>query len=171
VIYGDCAFVDADGALLRLVPGHTFDISVLRYYGCFISSCTTFVRVSAIEAVGGWNEDLRRSMDWDLWLRLAANGARFRYIPAPLSAFRVHEAQVTATPESADADEFSTLDGMHNITRSRRSARAAKLRHRRLKLAEGAYVRELRAKRLRPERVAWTSDGLPTAAATALAHL
>ena len=36
-------------------------------------------------------------MDWDLYLRLLAEGASFRYVPEPVGVFRAHDTRVTAT--------------------------------------------------------------------------
>lgn len=42
--YGDCVFVDENGQFIRLLPGHKMSRFVLEQYGCFISSCTTFLK-------------------------------------------------------------------------------------------------------------------------------
>jgi glycosyltransferase involved in cell wall biosynthesis len=96
VIYGDCCFVDAQGRLLRLVPQHGFDARTLRWYGPFIPSCAAFIRASSLPG-RGWDATLRRVMDWDLYLELSRRQSRFVHVGAPLSAFRLHDDQVTAT--------------------------------------------------------------------------
>lgn len=54
--------------------------------GCNISQPSCFFRRRAYDAVGGLDRDLHFTMDWDLWLRLDAAGARFALIEQPLSA-------------------------------------------------------------------------------------
>ena len=54
--------------------------------GCNISQPSCFFRRSTYEAVGGLDGTLHYTMDWDLWLRLHAAGARFSFIEEPLSA-------------------------------------------------------------------------------------
>lgn len=167
IIYGDCYFVDANGRAIRLLPAHKFDRRVLVNYGCFIPSCATFIRRRVIEELG-WNCDLRRSMDWDLWLR-ASRRFSFHYINRPLSAFRVHEAQVTATPEKADAAEFASLAAEHELP-SRAGISLARLTGRLLhvgrKASEGAYTRQWRANRsLNDVDLRWWKDGSVTAVA------
>ena len=54
--------------------------------GCNISQPSCFFRRQACEAVGGLDPNLHYTMDWDLWLRLAAARARFSLIEKPLSA-------------------------------------------------------------------------------------
>lgn len=44
---------------------------------CSISQPSCFFRRSALEAVGGLNRELHFTMDWDLWIRLHENGAKF----------------------------------------------------------------------------------------------
>ena len=49
-------------------------------------------------AQGGLTSDpaLKGVDDYDLWLRLAASGVTFTYIPEPLAVYRVHEAAMSA---------------------------------------------------------------------------
>jgi glycosyltransferase involved in cell wall biosynthesis len=96
VLYGDWAEVDLEGRLLRLVTNHGYSAEVLRRGSCYVPSCATFIRRELLEQVGGWREDIRTIMDWDLWLRLDAAGARFRYEPVVMSGFTRHPGQVTA---------------------------------------------------------------------------
>ncbi len=51
------------------------------------------VRRALVDAVGGFDERLRRSEDWDLWLRLSARGARWACVDAPLVEYRLHAGQ------------------------------------------------------------------------------
>jgi GT2 family glycosyltransferase len=53
-----------------------------------------FRRADAL-AVGGLDESLWFTADWDLWLKLAALGPT-RYLPRPLAAFRIHAVSQTA---------------------------------------------------------------------------
>lgn len=59
---------------------------------------------AAIEAVGGLDEDLWYTADWDLWLKLAGAGPAL-YVPEVLACFRLHPESQTAS-RSADAAEF-----------------------------------------------------------------
>jgi len=55
------------------------------------------VRRSIFDAVGSFDERLRRMEDWDLWLRCAIAGYRFEFIPAPgpVALVRVHAASLS----------------------------------------------------------------------------
>lgn len=56
----------------------------------------TVVRKSALEEVGGYDEDLVTTHDWDLWLRLAEK-FKVVFINEPLSNYRVHSGNVSKT--------------------------------------------------------------------------
>ena len=95
VVYGDAIHVKPDGAFLSYFPTiQEFDAAVLPF-SCFICQPACFVRLSAYEAVGGIDPALKYTMDWDLWCRLAANGARFFYISEVLAAVRYYPGTKT----------------------------------------------------------------------------
>ncbi|MEM9233205.1 MAG: glycosyltransferase [Pseudomonadota bacterium] len=71
--------------------------SELLYRSNIISQPSCFVRRRAIEAIGGINRDLHFVMDWDLWVRLMENGARFHYSPAVLSEVYFGDGTKTGT--------------------------------------------------------------------------
>jgi glycosyltransferase involved in cell wall biosynthesis len=142
VFIGDCIFVDEQGRFLRLRPTHKFSMLALRSYGCFISSCATFMRRGSLSDVP-WDTSLRRSMDWDLWLSLGRKH-KFHYIPQPLAAFRVHSSQVTNVPESEEWSEFVRLATKHGFVLSSVRKFTGGLLHKTLKLLNGAYFRQLK---------------------------
>lgn len=53
--------------------------------GCIISQPSCFFRKAAYERAGGLDASLHYTMDWDLWTRLWASGARFRFVDKVLS--------------------------------------------------------------------------------------
>ena len=61
-----------------------------------------FKRTAAIE-IGGLNDQLWYTADWDFWLKLAALGDTC-YIPKPLAAFRVHGDSQTIRRSSSVAE-------------------------------------------------------------------
>ncbi|GAB2727995.1 glycosyltransferase [Streptomyces bullii] len=151
VVFGDCVFVDADGRYLRLLPAHRFSRFTLKRYGCFIPSCATFVRRRRVTQTA-WDPRMRRVMDWNLWLTLAAQGARFHYLPRPLAAYRVHDAQVTQQPTAKHQGELDLMSSLHGLPRTPLARRASRLvgmsAHAAQKVVSQGYVRQLRANRL-----------------------
>jgi glycosyltransferase involved in cell wall biosynthesis len=163
VVYGDTAFCDADGRLTRLVPQHRFSAFVLRNYGCFIGTVSCIVRRSALGAEP-IDAEMRRMMDWDLYLRLEADGRRFRHVPVPVGVFRAHDVRVTATERRGFFQQLNLADGFgeeYEAMRTRygamRARRAGHLAHGMLKLVDGAYARQLRARRQRGRQLRWFS--------------
>jgi len=161
VIFGDSVLVDEGGRYLRRRPSHAPSRAVLRWAGCYISSCAVFVRSEALREMG-WDTNFRRVMDWDLWLRLEANGAHFQYIPTSLAAFRIHDAQVTNAPESVDAEEFVRFRRKHGMPEAGVPAWqrvAGRGMHIGLKIVDGAYVRQLRGRlSFRGQDMRWWRD-------------
>lgn len=158
VIFGDWLEVDKGGRYLRLCPSHAPSRTVLRWNSCYLNSCAVFVRSEALRTLG-WDTSLRCVMDWDLWLRLEADGARFQYIPTPLAAFRVHDARVTSAPASAFAEEHSRFRQKHGMPGAGLPAWqrvVGRGTHIGLKMAKGAYLRELRGRlSLRGQDMRW----------------
>jgi hypothetical protein len=58
-----------------------------------LSSSGVIVRKSKLEEVSYWTTDVRKKMatDYDLWLKLAFVGARFKYVRKPLGDYRLHD--------------------------------------------------------------------------------
>jgi glycosyltransferase involved in cell wall biosynthesis len=55
----------------------------------FMLPSPSLVKKAWIDSVGGFDESLKSNEDWDLWLRLAKEGAYFQYYPEePVALFR-----------------------------------------------------------------------------------
>lgn len=65
----------------RVMAARPFDVAALRV--CNYISTTSLVRRSAFT---GFDEQLKRFQDWDLWLTMAAAGAHGAYVPELLYA-------------------------------------------------------------------------------------
>jgi glycosyltransferase involved in cell wall biosynthesis len=156
VVYGDNVFVDERGHILRLLPQHPFSLLILRLYGCYIPSSSTIFRRSSLPP-DPWDATVRMLMDWDLYLRLAAAGARFEKVAYPVGAFRRHQHQVTSRPSSDFSDEYRRLHVRHGINPP--SRRWGPWLHRSSKLRSGAYVRQLKARRVHGRGLRWFRSG------------
>lgn len=108
VVYGHSAICDQE---MRFT-GYHWAVSppgdALRL-GCNISQPSCFFRRRATEAVGGLDGSLHYTMDWDLWLRLDAHGARFTFLDAPLSAVFWGEGTKTSGFNATRRKELSRL--------------------------------------------------------------
>lgn len=94
VVFGDSIYVDDRDRFLTYFPGATDDVKVLTYHNC-IPQPSCFIRRPAVERVGGLNQALHYTMDWDLWCRVYEVGGRFLYLRRPLSVTRIHGGMKT----------------------------------------------------------------------------
>lgn len=91
IFYGDVIFTGQDGDFWRLKAGHSFHLKTLLYYGCYISTVSTFFRKRIISEGLYIDSDYHFSMDREYFLRLAAAKKKFLYIRRPLGVFRWHQ--------------------------------------------------------------------------------
>ena len=90
VVYGDAVHVNPEGFFLSYFPAiQEFNAQDLMH-SIFICQPACFVRRSAYEEAGGVDPTLQYTMDWDLWCRLALNGAKFLYLHDVLAAVRYY---------------------------------------------------------------------------------
>ena len=101
IVFGDCALIDEDGEVTGLLSTSQFDLAE-QVLGNRIPQPTVFLRRTAIEACMGVDENLHYVMDYDLWLRLAAQSFEFARIPSVLANFRVCDG----TKSQAQAERF-----------------------------------------------------------------
>ena len=88
VIYGDCIYVGEDGeTVIETFRGEPY--SRLRHLAHrFIAQPSCFFRTSMVPP--HVREGLHFCMDYDLWLKLAERGVKFRYVPEVFSRYRLH---------------------------------------------------------------------------------
>ena len=84
-------FTDAHGAVLGSkrceAKSHDLFPQFARYCAFVMHACV--VRRTQVDKVGGLDETLRTSEDFDLWQKVARIGTRFTSIPDPLSLYRL----------------------------------------------------------------------------------
>ncbi len=90
VVYADCEEIGRrDGYAITV---RDFDAALLEREN-FICVPATLVRVSALQAVGGFGAGSLE--DWDTWKRMARNGARFVHVPVVTVTYRFHTDNLT----------------------------------------------------------------------------
>ncbi len=102
----------------------------LLFEGNCLSTSAVTVRTSLLRAAGGFREQAAfvTAEDYDLWLRLARDGARFAFIGSVLGKYLLHEGnQIRAIRRNTDAvmavveDHFATLaPGLRDMGRMQR---------------------------------------------------
>jgi len=155
IVYGDSVAVDRDGRFLDLRPQHPFSELTLRLYGPFLNSASLIIRRSMLDK-NPWDPSLRVVMDWDLYLGLAARGARFRHIAYPIGAFRRHPDQASVQGPSVETRDVRHRYGIPSARWYRRSGTTL---HRMRKLMAGSYLRQFKAKGFQGCDLRWFEEG------------
>ena len=111
VCYGRMIYVDDKGEPLPIKPMQGYDgiITAELLVDNFVSFPTVLLRRSVLAEVGGFDESLTMSIDYDLWLRISVHHL-FRFLDEPLAHYRIWEGQMShRTGERLD-NFFRLLD-------------------------------------------------------------
>ena len=112
VVYGHSVLIDSHdrttGYHMAVEP-----MSDTIYRSNIISQPSCFVRRSAVDSVGGLNEELHYVMDWDLWIRLYKVGSVFRFVEEPFSNVVWETGTKTASIAPQRLKEIFTLVDLH----------------------------------------------------------
>ncbi len=96
VVYGELQLIDGEGNPLP-PPGtrrHSGRITGKLLIDNFVTFNTTLTRMETVRALGGFDENLRMAIDYDLWLRISLEH-EFLYLPEPLVAYRIWGGQMS----------------------------------------------------------------------------
>lgn len=105
LFYCGARFIDETGADLpqtadRVVPPDQMYDALLR--ANFLIPSAVFARRDALGSTEPFDVSFRRLQDWDLWLHLAREGARFVGIPDLLVRYRAHPASLSSDIEGGE---------------------------------------------------------------------
>jgi glycosyltransferase involved in cell wall biosynthesis len=94
-LYGDCYCTNAEGRVLSRYSGKPFDLA-LHVQECLVPQPASFIRRSALEQAGFFDEDVPHCLDYDLWFRL---GLIFPavYVPELWALYRLHPKSKTVS--------------------------------------------------------------------------
>jgi len=115
MLYGEAEHVDVDGRFIERYPSLRPDGLVERFRdGCFICQPSVFVRRFAWEQLGGLDESLRASFDFDLWVRLFDRfPMRIGFIEEVQARSRLHAGGITQRYRERVAREGIRLLARH----------------------------------------------------------
>ena len=99
VVYGDGWWITKEGTPIRKYPSLPFDSEVLKR-DCFICQPAAFLRASSYQACP-LDPCQKMSFDYDLWIRMAAQGIRFGYLPEHLANTRMDQHALTLSARDA----------------------------------------------------------------------
>ncbi|HLX33013.1 MAG TPA: glycosyltransferase [Gaiellaceae bacterium] len=118
--------------------GHIFD-ELLR--DNFVCGITAVLPTRLLREVGGYDETLPSSHDWDLWLRLALADVPFTFVPEPLAVYRIRSASLSSDQRADRYRNVRLLRGLlDRANDSRRAAIESRLRRARRELE--VYLRK-----------------------------
>lgn len=97
VVYSDIQSVNSSGEHIKtneVLTGKEGNLlNDLLFYN-FIPFGTAIIRSSCLAQNGGFNEQYRMGIDWDLWLRISVNW-HFAFVPEKLYFYREWEGQMS----------------------------------------------------------------------------
>jgi glycosyltransferase involved in cell wall biosynthesis len=108
------------------------------------TSCTA-IRREWSRRMGGFDPALRRSEDFDLWLRIAHAGGRFEAMPRVLTKYRRHDQSTSADIEAMADALLTVLDKCERTMQLDDAERAAVQAARTRQLAEKRFIEGKRA--------------------------
>jgi glycosyltransferase involved in cell wall biosynthesis len=94
VVYGEGHHIDEHDRYLETYPTEDWNFERLKEH-CFLCQPAVFFRRSVAERFGPLDVQWHYALDYEYWLRLGKNGARFARIGAVLAATRLHAATKT----------------------------------------------------------------------------
>jgi len=111
IVYSHFLVVDRDGNVLPQperthYSGMIFERLLL---GNFIGMPTVAVRRECFAGIGPFDESLRTTADWELWLRLTRKN-RVGYMDQPLAKYRLHGSSMHRNIANKERDCFAILD-------------------------------------------------------------
>lgn len=101
VVFSNTRLIDKNGDLI-CISWRPSEKQIVDQLGqrCYIPHPTVMTRAEAIRGAGGYDESYWTGQDHDLWERMKADGADFRYLPDVLLDYRLNPDSVRA--ESSD---------------------------------------------------------------------
>lgn len=108
IIYGHANHIDSEDVVLEKYPTENWNFENLLDR-CFICQPATFFRRSLIDRIGPLDQDLKYSMDYELWIRAGLANARFLMIPEILAGSRLHADTKTLGSTVAVHKEISKM--------------------------------------------------------------
>ena len=114
LVYGDATYTDHEGRhVANCLHVEPFSRRRLFDYSDFIVQPAAFFRRRMFEKVGGVDVSIHYAMDYDLWLRMVAAGAKVVYLRRVLANFRWLADNKTATGGHGRLDEITRILRRH----------------------------------------------------------
>lgn len=111
VVYGDIECVDGAGRVLPYHDIRHFEgrITAQMLMDNFVAFPTAVVRSTVLRGLGGFDESLSMSIDYDLWLRISVDH-EFAFVPERIANYRIWEGQMSKRTGERLDNFFRLLD-------------------------------------------------------------
>jgi len=95
LVYSDYYLGDhhANPNLLQCKSPPAIELTELLSYCNWLTVMCELARASLLEKIGGFDESLSSSEDWDFWIRASRCGT-LSYLPGPVGVYRIHHGQM-----------------------------------------------------------------------------
>lgn len=110
--YGACDYIDPEGDLIATSSAGRLAQFLLPWGPDLIPHPGILIRLDDLEAIGGFDRDLKYAMDLDAMLKLRRRG-RFVWTRTPVSAFRWHPDSLTVANRTASSAESEAVKRRH----------------------------------------------------------
>ncbi len=114
--YGDLIKIDSAGHEIDrwIYPDFFGDRMLLSRFlmGNVVPGPGSMANLGVMRAIGGFDNDIPFSNDYDLWARLAATGLPFKHIGRPSCKYRWHGSNISNRADALSADELKILHKM-----------------------------------------------------------
>ena len=110
--FGGCDYVDVDGRTIAVSNAGPLAKFLLPWGPDLIPHPGTMIRLDALEAIGGFDRELRFAMDLDAFLSLRSHG-KFVWTRESVSAFRWHPDSLTVANRLSSSREAEAVKRRH----------------------------------------------------------
>lgn len=110
--FGGCEYIDPEGRVIGTSNAGGLATFLLPWGPDLIPHPGTMVRLDALEAIGGFDADLKYAMDLDAFLKLRSHG-RFAWTRDVVSAFRWHPDSLTVASRINSSRESEAVKRRH----------------------------------------------------------
>ncbi len=101
IVFSDYIYIDEHGEFIKFRKEIPFDFEIYRWTeDCYHANCAGFFRKEIFLELGGLDESLQNSMDYEFYLRAASRGFEIGHIKACWGAYRLHsQSKSISQPE------------------------------------------------------------------------
>lgn len=114
IVFSDFWYIDEEGKFIKRRKEIPFQKNIYLWTGdCYHTNCAGFFRRRVFDTLGGLDEDLHYSMDYDFYLRAARAGFSFGHQRGYWGAYRLHTQSKTISSSSLMKREKLLISSYH----------------------------------------------------------